>query len=476
MSSGPSDDDGTETRVSWPRRAWSSLSVRLAVWYVLATLGSFLAAAMVFAIRSRSALERAGAESAAGTLEGYRRALESGGTGALRALFDCSPGAERAIRLTDERDVELFGAWSDETSRRTASTLNARGEAVAPSPAWHVARAAVSEKRWLTVAIHDERSARLWSELRATAFAIFGAGLGLAILGAALITRSTLRPVSALARATRRIVESGDLSLRVESRERHGELAQLTRLFNHMLSKNEQLVKAMRESLDHVAHDLRTPLTRLRAAAELALAEPNDTAREREALAEVLEQSDRILAMLTTLTDIIEAEAGAMRLDKHEEELGRIAREAVELYDFVSKDAGVRLVTHLADGIVVCVDRRRLAQVCANVIDNAVKYTATGGQVEVSVFASGAQGIFRVADSGIGIAPEDLARVWTRLFRADRSRGERGLGLGLSLVKAVVEAHGGEVAVESTLGRGSVFEVRLPLAAKPVTERRGETS
>jgi signal transduction histidine kinase len=450
--------------------------VRLAVWYVLATLGAFLVAATVFALRSRSALERAGAESAAGTLEEYRRALESGGTEALRSLFDCSPGAQRAIRLTDERDTELFGAWSDEASRRTASTLNERGEAVAPSPAWHVARAAVSQKRWLTLAIHDEPSARLWSELRKTALAIFGVGLAVAIVGATLITRSTLRPVSALAQATQRIVESGDLSLRVDAPDQSGELAQLTRQFNRMLGKNEELVKAMRESLDHVAHDLRTPLTRLRAAAELALAEPNDTAREREALAEVLEQSDRILAMLTTLTDIIEAEAGAMRLDKHEEELARIAREAVELYDFVSKDAGVRLVTHLADGVVVCVDRRRLAQVCANVIDNAVKYTPAGGQVEVSVFAAGERGVFRVADSGVGIAPEDLARVWTRLFRADRSRGERGLGLGLSLVKAVVEAHGGEVAVESTLGRGSVFEVRLPLAWKKAPAARDERS
>jgi signal transduction histidine kinase len=448
--------------------------VRLALWYVLATLGSFLVAALVFAIRSRSALERAGGESAAGTLDGYRRALESGGTEALRSLFECAPGAEHAIRLTDERDTELFGAWSDEASRRAAAALDERGEPISPSPAWHVARAAVSHRRWLTVAIRDEHAARLWSELRTTAFGIFGVGLGVAIIGATLITRWTLRPVSALARATERIVESGDLSLRVESRDRTGELAQLTRHFNRMLGKNEELVKAMRESLDHVAHDLRTPLTRLRAAAELALAEPSDAARDREALAEVIEQSDRILAMLTTLTDIIEAEAGAMRLDRHEEELARIAREAVELYDFVSKDAGVRLVTHLADGVSVCVDRRRLAQVCANIIDNAVKYTPPGGQVEVSVFASAGHGVFRVSDSGIGIAPEDLARVWARLFRADRSRGERGLGLGLSLVKAVVEAHGGEVAVESTLGRGSVFEVRLPLASTSAAARRGE--
>jgi signal transduction histidine kinase len=213
-----------------------------------------------------------------------------------------------------------------------------------------------------------------------------------------------------------------------------------------------------------VAHDLRTPLTRLRAGAELALQGAGDGDREREALAEVIEESDRVLAMLTTLTDIIEAEAGAMRLDKHSEDLGQIVREAVELSEFVSKEAGVTVVTHLAPDVRALADRRRISQVCANVIDNAIKYTHATGRVEVSVFALGNDAVLRVADTGVGIAEEDLDRVWERLFRTDPSRGERGLGLGLSLVKAVVEAHGGSVTLDSSLGKGSIFEIRLPLA------------
>jgi signal transduction histidine kinase len=438
----------------------------LALWYVLVTLASFVAAAAVFAVRAQGSLQREADRSTQGALERYRQALESGGTAALQSLFDCSPGPRAAVRLTDERDVELFAVSSDEASRRAASTMHEVQEPHAPLE-WHVAATAVSQNRKLSIAVQDDRGDQLWRELRETSIIIFLVGLVLAVVGAMLITRRTLRPVTDLARATRKIVASGNLGLRVETRATTDELSQLTQLFNQMLAKNEQLVKAMRESLDYVAHDLRTPLTRLRAGAELALQSDGDVERERDALAEVIEESERVLAMLTTLTDIVEAEAGAMRLHKRNEDFAQIAREAVELYDFVVKEAGVTVVTHLAADVQILVDRRRISQVCANVIDNAIKYTRATGRVEISVFSAGDSGVFRVTDTGVGIAQEDLERVWERLFRADPSRGQRGLGLGLSLVKAVVEAHGGSVTLESTLGKGSTFEIRLPLAAIP---------
>lgn len=442
-------------------RAWRSLSARLSLWYLAVILASFAVAAIVFAVRVRSSVEREADRSAAGALQRYRQQLELGGTQALQSMFDCSPEPRPALRLTDERDIELFQLSSDVASRQAAAATPGVGRPL-PLP-FRVAHTEVSQRRHLSIALHDEQADRLWRELRKTSLTIFFVGLGLAIVGAMLITRRALRPVTALAEATRKIVESGDLALRVPTRHAKDELEQLTELFNRVLAKNEALVGAMRESLDNVAHDLRTPLTRLRAGAELALREPAVEGQEREALVEVIEESDRVLSMLTTLTDIIEAEAGAMRLDKHPEDLGQLAREAVELYEFVAKEKGVTVVTHLAAQLRIVADGRRISQACANLIDNAIKYTASGGRVEVSGLVDGNQAILRVADSGVGIAREDLGRVWQRLFRADPSRGERGLGLGLSLVKAVVEAHDGLVSVESTLGTGSTFEMRLPL-------------
>jgi signal transduction histidine kinase len=283
-------------------------------------------------------------------------------------------------------------------------------------------------------------------------------------VGVFLITQKALRPIGELARATQGVIDSGDLALRVRTRGTGDALDDLAALFNQMLTRQESLVRAMKESLDNVAHDLRTPLARLRAGAELALREADGTPRSQEALAEAIEESDRVLAMMTTLMDITGAETGAMRLDRHVEDLAAIVREAVDLYDIVSSERGVHIVTRLSPGVLVLVDRARMRQACANLIDNAVKYTGSGGRVEVTVLRDDDTALIRVLDTGRGIAPEDRSRVWERLYRGDHSRSERGLGLGLSLVKAVIEAHGGRVAVESEVGAGSTFEVRLPIA------------
>jgi signal transduction histidine kinase len=301
----------------------------------------------------------------------------------------------------------------------------------------------------------------MWHRAREASLWVLGCGLASAIAGAFVITRRGLRPIGDLARATQGVIDSGDLALRVPTHGTRDSLDQLGTLFNRMLTRNEALVRAMKESLDNVAHDLRTPLTRLRAGAELALRDGGDAARAHEALAETIEESDRVLGMLTTLMDITEAETGAMRLDKRVEDLALIAREAVELYDLVSSERGVHIVTRLTPGVSVSVDRARIRQAFANLIDNAIKYTPPGGQIKITVSRAASDGVFEITDTGTGISPEDLPRVWDRLYRGDRSRTERGLGLGLSLVKAIVEAHGGKVILSSEVGVGSTFEVRF---------------
>lgn len=298
---------------------------------------------------------------------------------------------------------------------------------------------------------------------------VFIIAIGLA--GGWMATESAMFPVRRLTHTVREIIDTGRTDARVplppEPAPRDA-IDELSTLVNAMLDRIERLVDAMRGALDNVSHDLRTPLSRLRATAEFALAGPSDVDRYREALADCVEETDRTLVMLNTLMDISEAESGTMQLQRERVDLRAVIDRAIDLYRDVADGEGVTLALTVAPPagdppIVVTADRTRLEQVAANLIDNAVKYTPSGGRVDVELMREGATAAIRVRDSGVGIPSNELPRIWDRLFRGDRSRTERGLGLGLSLVKAIVEAHGGHVAVESQIGKGSTFTVSLPL-------------
>jgi len=284
----------------------------------------------------------------------------------------------------------------------------------------------------------------------------------LGIGGGSFLAYRALRPVRSLIQ-TIRSVSTGRMDARVPTSQTRDELDELVTLFNAMLEKIETLIKGMHGSLDAVAHDLRTPLARLRGTAEMTLRSEQTQDASREALADCVEEADRILTMLNTLMDISEAETGAMKLQMENINISELIKDTVELYAHVAEDKNVSLHASSPDDLFLSADANRMRQVMANLMDNAVKYTPSGGRIDLDAFQRHHQAVITIKDTGAGISSEDTPKIWNRLYRGDQSRSQRGLGLGLSLVKAVVQAHNGRIEVSSKPGAGSLFTLYLPV-------------
>ena len=435
-----------------PVRLSGSFGLRLAVWYAALFVASSFAVVLITYWLTSSSLAQRDQEIIQAKLGEYATVYARGGLRALTATIEIEQ------RTSSERIFVRVLAGGSEA----VVTSNAEG--------WDPARLEVGAVSLLDGTIVQVGRS---TESRAEILARFRASLGLvtlsiiviALTGGWVLTQSALQPIHRLTSAVRRIIATGRTDERVPAGPDADAINELTLLFNAMLDRIEALVRGMRGALDNVSHDLRTPLTRLRGTAELALASPPDAARDREALADCVEESDRVLVMLNTMMDISEAESGAMLLRREGCDLSDLVRRALDLYHDVADAKGVSLEAGALSAVQVLADPVRIQQVVANLIDNAVKYTPEGGRVTVDVDTAGDLAVLRVRDTGQGIEASELPRIWDRLFRGDRSRHERGLGLGLSLVRAIVVAHGGTVDVTSSLGHGSTFTVTLPVSA-----------
>jgi signal transduction histidine kinase len=457
-------------------RLHQSLALRLAVQYALVFA---FGAAVLFGVlywlladaldaRERAALIR--------QTEEYAAAFDrAGGAGVVaRVTNDASPDIRAIfVRLLNPAGTAMYEKWPEEWIETQVKNTAIGGFTLKQET--RVLRIPQNAARDYTIAtrqwpngwtLHvgrllDSRAVVLAPLRRAFAGAAAGALLLSVSVGTLLAWRAT-RPLRAVSDTARRILETGDLDARVPGPEGTGELAVLVRQLNTLLTKNATHVRVLRETLDNLAHDLRTPLTRLRGTAELAMQDAGDPVEARAALADCVNESDRLLHVLETLLDISAAEGGALKLNRDRLDVRSLVERAAELYREVAEEKKIVVELAQPDAAELSADAIRLGQAINNLLDNALKYTPAGGRITIATRAEPRAVIVTVTDNGPGVPLAERDAIFRRLYRGDASRSQRGLGLGLSLVKAIVEAHGGTVGIDDAPGGGARFTVRLP--------------
>lgn len=288
------------------------------------------------------------------------------------------------------------------------------------------------------------------------------------ILIAALVgwfmARRALSGVEAVTRTARQISDK-DLGKRVPITARHEEIDRLAVTFNQMLDRIEKLVAGIREMGDNIAHDLKSPVARIRGMAEISLS-ADGTRDDLLALSgSTIEECDRLLDMINTMLVISKTEAGAGDMVMQPVNMAEVVRAALDLFGPVAEDKGISMDCQMPDALMVDGDLRMLQRAMANLLDNAIKYTPVGGNIDIRGFRDikDSERIrVTIRDSGIGIESDELGRIFDRFYRCDRSRAAGGSGLGLSLADAIARAHHGKIFVESTPGKGSLFTFSLP--------------
>ncbi|MGD9182781.1 MAG: ATP-binding protein [Desulfobacterales bacterium] len=262
---------------------------------------------------------------------------------------------------------------------------------------------------------------------------------------------------------TARQISEGSLEERVPVKKHQDEIDQLAITFNLMLDRIQALVKGIREMSDNIAHDLKSPITRIRGISEVTLT-TGASAKDYETMAaSTIEECDRLLDMINTMLVISKTESGVNKLDTREMDITAVVRDACELFQSPAEDKGVRLVCDAPGNFNISGDNRLIQRMIANLLDNAIKYTPSGGTVHVSVHPENNHfAAITVKDTGMGISDRDLSRIFERFYRCDPSRSEAGIGLGLSFARAIARAHGGDITVASQPDQGSTFTVTLP--------------
>ncbi len=294
---------------------------------------------------------------------------------------------------------------------------------------------------------------------------VFMSAMGFIIIFSAvsgwLLIRKALSGVSKIT-DTAQNISGNNLEARVSGTGSKDELDRLALTFNSMLDRIEELVKSIREMSDNIAHDLKTPIARIRGFAELALIHEENFENYRTMASNTIEESDRLLDMINTMLVISKAEAGKGEFDFQQIDLSKMIQEACDLFEPLAEDKTISFDTSIESHIMITADIKMLQRAVSNLLDNAIKYTPSGGRVSVTVEKPEENVAIKIKDTGIGIHAANFEKIFDRFYRADASRTTSGTGLGLSLARTIIRRHHGDITLKSDLKKGTTFKITLP--------------
>ena len=277
-----------------------------------------------------------------------------------------------------------------------------------------------------------------------------------------------LRPVDAITLAAQRIA-GGDLSQRLTMPPASDEIGRLAGTFNNMIGRLDASFRQIRQFTSDASHELRTPLTVMKGETELVLRKPRPLEDYQSVLESNLEEIDRMSRIVEELLFLSRADMGEVKMDAMPVALEALVADIHRQATLLGQDRQIEVELGIVMPALVLGDELRLHELLLNLVENAVKYSYSKGKVRIRLVSDGRQAILSVADQGIGIAPEDRPKIFSRFFRTDDARAhtKKGTGLGLAICAWIVEAHKGQINVQSEVGQGSTFTVTLPLAPHP---------
>jgi heavy metal sensor kinase len=455
-----------------------SIKFRLTIWYVVALVGLLLLfGIMAYFMLSRNLYQGLddSLETRATQLQNSLQvndntiSFENGGGGG----FEGEPGELILLYSTDGTLLQRLGPAVDidDVDPLVAQALAGRSPLVTTETAdgqqVRLYATPVAEDSSVVGAVVVGRSPAEVKDVLRTFGAVLGfAGLvtvGLAAIGGLFLASRVLKPVDRMTQTAQEIGES-DLSRRIEVNS-DDELGRLASTLNQMMERLERAMDRQRQFTADASHELRTPLSVIEAESTLAVRKERTGDDYRKSLESISQEAAYMSAMIDKLLFLARSDAGKEQLSLEEGDLADVLGQLASDISMLCQEKGLQFHLGPLEKLVIRGDRIRLKQLFRNLLENAIRYTPSGGTISVSAVRQGKTGIIAVRDTGIGIPEEHLPHIFERFYRADkaRSRADGGAGLGLSICQHIAEVHGGRIEVESRVGKGSTFSVFLPL-------------